>query len=37
MIIPALSGDDISRLMSTHPPVEDRIRRLVAMVKQSGN
>ena len=37
MIIPALSGDDISRLMSTHPPVEDRIRRLVDMVKQSGN
>ena len=37
MIIPALSGDDISRLMSTHPPVEDRIRRLVVMVKQSGN
>ncbi|MEC8440168.1 MAG: M48 family metalloprotease [Chloroflexota bacterium] len=37
MIIPALSGDDISRLMSTHPPVEDRIRRLIALEKQSGN
>ena len=37
MIIPSLSGDDISRLMSTHPPVEDRIRRLIALQKQSGN
>ena len=37
MIIPSLSGNDISRLMSTHPPVEDRIRRLIAMEKQSGN
>ena len=37
MIIPSISGNDISRLMSTHPPVEDRIRRLIAMEKQLGN
>tara|TARA_B100001996_G_C18615575_1_gene575591 strand:- start:384 stop:1289 length:906 start_codon:yes stop_codon:yes gene_type:complete len=37
MIIPALSGDDISRLMSTHPPVIDRIRRLKDLQKQLGD
>jgi heat shock protein HtpX len=30
-IIPALSGDTLSRLFSTHPPVEERIRRLMEM------
>ncbi|MFN4336224.1 MAG: zinc metalloprotease HtpX [Candidatus Nitrosocaldus sp.] len=30
-IIPALSGDTLSRLFSTHPPVEERIRRLMDM------
>ncbi|MEM3915994.1 MAG: zinc metalloprotease HtpX [Candidatus Nitrosocaldus sp.] len=30
-IIPALSGDTFSRLFSTHPPVEERIRRLMEM------
>lgn len=27
-IIPALSGDTLSRLFSTHPPVEERVKRL---------
>ena len=30
-IIPALSGDTLSRLFSTHPPVEERVRRLKEM------
>jgi heat shock protein HtpX len=30
-IIPALSGDTLSRLFSTHPPVEERVRRLREM------
>ena len=36
MIIPALSGNDISKLMSTHPPVNDRIRKLKDLQKQLG-
>jgi heat shock protein HtpX len=30
-IIPALSGDTLSKLFSTHPPVEERVRRLNEM------
>jgi heat shock protein HtpX len=30
-IIPAFSGDTLSRLFSTHPPVEERVRRLHEM------
>jgi heat shock protein HtpX len=30
-IIPALSGDTLSKLFSTHPPVEERVRRLKEM------
>ena len=30
-IIPALSGDVLSKLFSTHPPVEERVRRLREM------
>jgi heat shock protein HtpX len=30
-IIPALSGDTLSRLFSTHPPVEERVKRLHEM------
>ncbi|HXG07493.1 MAG TPA: zinc metalloprotease HtpX [Nitrososphaera sp.] len=30
-IIPALSGDTLSKLFSTHPPVEERVRRLREM------
>jgi heat shock protein HtpX len=30
-IIPALSGDTLSNLFSTHPPVEERVRRLREM------
>ena len=30
-IIPALSGDTLSRLFSTHPPVEERVKRLREM------
>ncbi len=37
MIIPALSGNDISKLMSTHPPVNDRIRKLKDLQKQLGD
>ena len=36
MIIPVLTKDDVARLMSTHPPVEDRIRRLISLDKQQG-
>ena len=37
MIIPALSGNDIAKLMSTHPPVIDRIRKLKELQKQLGD
>lgn len=37
MIIPALSSNDISKLMSTHPPVNDRIRKLKDLQKQLGD
>lgn len=30
-IVPALSGDTLSKLFSTHPPVEERVRRLREM------
>ena len=30
-IIPALSGDTLSRLFSTHPPIEERVKRLREM------
>jgi heat shock protein HtpX len=30
-IIPALSGDTFSRLFSTHPPVQERIKRLMEL------
>lgn len=30
-IIPAISGDVLSKLFSTHPPVEERVRRLKEM------
>jgi heat shock protein HtpX len=30
-IIPALSGDTLSKLFSTHPPVEERVKRLREM------
>ncbi len=30
-IMPALSGDTLSRLFSTHPPVEERVKRLREM------
>ena len=36
MIIPALTSNDISKLMSTHPPVQERIKRLIELEKQSG-
>ena len=36
MIIPALTSNDISKLMSTHPPVQERIKRLMELEKQSG-
>lgn len=35
-IIPALSGDMLSRLFSTHPPVEERVRRLKEMASVLG-
>ena len=34
MIIPALSGNDIAKMMSTHPPVTDRVKRLMEMQRQ---
>lgn len=33
-IIPALSGDTLSRLFSTHPPVEERVKRLQEMASE---
>jgi len=30
-IIPALSGDTLSSLFSTHPPVQERIKRLMEL------
>jgi heat shock protein HtpX len=35
-IIPAISGDALWRLFSTHPPVEDRVRRLKEMQSLLG-
>jgi heat shock protein HtpX len=35
-IIPAISGDVLWRLFSTHPPVEDRVRRLKEMQSLLG-
>jgi heat shock protein HtpX len=34
MIIPALKGGDIGRLLSTHPPVEERVARLRALERE---
>lgn len=34
MIIPALRGDTIASLLSTHPPIDDRVRRLREMERQ---
>ena len=36
MIIPALSGNDVAKLLSTHPPVQDRVRKL-RKLKQEMN
>jgi heat shock protein HtpX len=35
-IIPALSGDTLSKLFSTHPPVEERVRRLRELASVLG-
>ena len=37
MIIPALSGDDVAKLLSTHPPVQDRVRKLRKMRQEMNN
>ena len=34
MIIPALKSDNIARLLSTHPSVEDRVKRLREMERE---
>jgi len=34
MIIPAVAGGSMKNLFSTHPPVEDRVRRLREMERQ---
>ncbi len=34
MIIPAFKGGDIGRLLSTHPPLDERVRRLRTMENQ---
>ena len=37
MIIPALSGDDVAKLFSTHPPVQDRVRKLRKLRQEMNN
>ncbi|GGY46564.1 zinc metalloprotease HtpX [Parvularcula lutaonensis] len=37
MIVNPLSGGGVSALFSTHPPVEDRIQRLLAMANGGGH
>ena len=39
VIVPSIMGisNDISKLMSTHPPVNDRIRKLKDLQKQLGD
>ncbi len=34
MIIPALRGDTMGKLLSTHPNVEERVARLRAMERE---
>ncbi len=34
MFVPALKGNDIARLFSSHPPTEKRIERLQSMQRQ---
>jgi heat shock protein HtpX len=34
-IVNPLSGGGLSRLFSTHPPIEERIRRLEAMAQRA--
>ncbi|MGI0047482.1 MAG: M48 family metalloprotease [Nitrosotalea sp.] len=33
-IVPAISGESIARFFSTHPPLEERIKRLMAIERQ---
>lgn len=36
-IIPAISGQTIARFFATHPPVEERIKRLMEIEQELGN